>query len=135
MTVSCSRSSTVRSGCAWDRSADKVLAAWHGAVGSAARAGLNVIADDVVLTEDEWRGWQAELDGIDAHWVRVQIALDVLDAREQARGNRMHGQARSQYEDVYRYPVYDAEADTGILEPDAAADAVLAGWRARTFLE
>jgi chloramphenicol 3-O phosphotransferase len=38
----------------------QVLAAWRGAVGSAARAGLNVIADDVVLTEEDWQGWQAE---------------------------------------------------------------------------
>ena len=63
----------------------RVLVAWRGAVGSAARAGLNVIADDVVLTEDEWRGWQDELADVDAHWVRVQIALDVLEARERER--------------------------------------------------
>jgi chloramphenicol 3-O phosphotransferase len=110
----------------------RVLVAWRGAVGSAARAGLNVIADDVVLTEEEWRGWQAELDGLDTHWVRVQIALDVLEAREQARSNRMLGHARSQYEDVYRYPTYDSEVDTGTLDPDAAAAVVLASWRAGT---
>lgn len=109
----------------------QVLAAWRGAVGSAARAGLNVIADDVVLTDEEWRGWQAELDGLDTHWVRVQIALDVLEVREQARADRMPGHARAQYEDSYRYPTYDAEVDTGTLDPDAAAVAVLAGWRAR----
>jgi chloramphenicol 3-O phosphotransferase len=110
----------------------RVLVAWRGAVGSAARAGLNVIADDGVLTKDEWLGWQAELDGLDAHWVRVQIALDVLEEREQARSDRMPGHARAQYEDSYRYPTYDAEVDTGTLDPDAAAASVLAGWRART---
>ncbi len=109
----------------------QVLAAWRGAVGSAARAGLNVIADDVLLTDEEWQGWQAELDGLDTHWVRVHIDLDVLEAREQARGNRMAGQARSQYDVVYRHATYDAAVDTGTLDPDAAAAAVLAGWRAR----
>jgi chloramphenicol 3-O phosphotransferase len=109
----------------------QVLAAWRGAVGSAARAGLNVIADDVVLTEEEWRGWQIELDGIDVHWVRVQIALDVLEARELTRGDRMAGHARAQYEDSYRYPIYDAEVDTGTLDADTAAAAVLRGWHAR----
>ena len=109
----------------------QVLVAWRGAVGCAARAGLNVIADDVTLTEDEWRGWQAELDGIDTHWVRVQIALERLEARERARSDRMPGHARSQYEDAYRWPVYDAEVDTGTLDPEAAAAAVLSGWRAR----
>jgi chloramphenicol 3-O phosphotransferase len=109
----------------------RVLVAWRGAVGSAARAGLNVIADDVTLTEEEWLGWQAELAGIDVHWVRVHIALDVLEARERARSDRMPGHARAQYEAAYRYPAHDAEVDTGTLAPDAAAAAVLAGWRAR----
>jgi chloramphenicol 3-O phosphotransferase len=108
-----------------------VLAAWRGAVGAAARAGLNVIADEVMLTAEEWRAWQDELAGIDVHWVRVQIALDVLEAREANRPDRMPGHARAQYEDAYRHPAYDAEVDTGALDPDAAAAAVLAGWRDR----
>ena len=58
-------------------------------------------------------------------------ALDILEAREQARTDRMPGHARAQYDDSYRYPMYDAEVDTGILDPDAAAAAVIAGWRAR----
>ena len=109
----------------------QVLAAWRGAVGSAVRAGLNVIADDVILTAEEWLGWQTELDGVDAHWVRVQVSLDVLEEREVARGDRMRGQGRSQYTDSYRHPVYDAEVDTDCLDPDEAAAAVLEGWRRR----
>ncbi len=110
----------------------RVLAAWRGAVASVARAGLNVIADDVVLTEDEWRGWQADLDGVDAHWVRIQIALDLIEARERSRGDRMPGHARSQYADAYRYPTYDSEVDTGALTPEQAAAAILASWRQRS---
>ena len=82
-------------------------------------------------THDDWRGWQIELAGLDAHWVRVQIDLDLLEAREQARSDRMPGHARSQYHDAYRHPSYDAEVDTGVLDPDAAAAAVLQGWRSR----
>jgi chloramphenicol 3-O phosphotransferase len=108
-----------------------VLAAWRGAVASAARAGLNVIADDVVLTEDDWTGWLTDLDGVDTHWVRVHVDLDLIEAREHARGDRIPGQARAQYEDAYRHPAYDAMVDTGALDPDAAAATVLADWRAR----
>ena len=108
------------------------LAAWRGAVGCAARAGLNVIADEVVLTPEDWRAWQVELDGVDVHWVGVQAAPEVLATREQARRNRLPGQARAQYEAAYRYPTYDTEVDTGELDPDAAATAILAAWRART---
>ncbi len=110
----------------------RVLYAWRGAVGAAVRAGLNVIADEVVLTEEDWQGWQSELDGLDAHWVRVQIDLDVLDERERARPEaRLPGHARSQHAVVHRHPTDDAEVDTGVLDPDAAAAAVIADWRAR----
>jgi len=110
----------------------RVLYAWRGAVGAAVRAGLNVIADEVVLTEEDWQGWQTELDGLDPHWVRVDIALDVLEERERSRPDpRLPGHARSQHAVVHVHPTYDAEVDTGLLDPDAAASAVLADWRAR----
>jgi chloramphenicol 3-O phosphotransferase len=109
----------------------RMLAAWRGGVGSAARAGLNVIADDVQLTEEEWRAWRAELRGIDCHWVRVAIDVDILEERERQRGDRTPGQARAQYEAAYRFPAFDAEVDTGRLSPDDGAAAVLAGWRRR----
>ena len=111
--------------------ARQVLAAWRAGVGSAARAGLNIIADDVQLTEEEWRGWQAELEGLESHWVRVDIDLAILEAREQARGDRTPGQGRSQYEAAYRFASFDAAVDTGELAPDDAAAAVLDGWRRR----
>jgi chloramphenicol 3-O-phosphotransferase len=46
----------------------------------------------------------------------------------------MPGHARSQYDEVYRYPAYDAEVDTGTLDPGAAAAAVLVGWRSRRLI-
>jgi len=110
----------------------QVLYAWRGAVSAAVRAGLNVIADEVVLTEEDWRGWQTELDGLDTHWVRVDIALDVLEERERARPDARHpGHGRSQLGVVHVHPTYDAAVDTGVLDPDAAASAVMAGWRGR----
>ncbi len=42
------------------------------------------------------------------------------------------GHARSQYLQAYRYPTYDAHVVTGVLDPDEAAAAVCADWRART---
>ncbi len=89
-------------------------------------------SDEVVLTEEDWQGRQSELDGLDPHWVRVQIDLDVLDERERARPEaRLPGHPRSQHAVVHRHPTYDAEVDTGVLDPDAAAAAVIADWRAR----
>ena len=62
-----------------------MIAAYRGAVGSAARAGLNVIVDEVLLSEEDWEAWKEELRGLDPFWVRVDLALDLVEARERDR--------------------------------------------------
>lgn len=69
--------------------------------------------------------------GLDVTWVRVRIDLDVLEAREEARADRVLGMARWQYDKVHRHPTYDVTVDTGALDPDAAADVVCAALRSR----
>jgi len=110
----------------------RMLAAWRGTVAAVAHAGLDVIVDEVVLSEVDWQGWQTELAGLDAHWVRVHARLDQLEERERSRPDfRVLGQARAQHDAVHRHPTYDAQVDTGALNPDVAASAVITGWRAR----
>ena len=104
----------------------RAMAAYRGWVASAARAGLNVIVDEVLLSEEDWIAWQTELRGLDVLWVRVECALDVLEARELARGDRPPGLARSQFDLVHRHPTYGVVADTGVVEPEAAEELVLA---------
>ena len=106
-----------------------MIAAYRGAVGCAARAGLNVIVDEVLLSEEDWAAWTAELRGLEAFWVRVDLELALVEARERDRGDRVIGMARAQYDVVHRYAVYDARVDTGTMDADAAADAVLAAAR------
>ena len=108
----------------------QVLAAYRAAVGGAARAGLNVIVDEVLLSEEDWTAWQAELAGIDARWVAVEADVDVTEQRERDRGDRMVGIARSQHAVVHRHPDYVTRVDTGVLDAGAAADAVLRAIRA-----
>lgn len=103
-----------------------MIAAYRGAVASAARAGLNVLVDEVLLSEEDWVGWTDDLQGIDVFWVAVEPALAVLEARERDRGDRVIGMARAQYPVVHQFPAYDARVDTGALDPEAAADAVIA---------
>ncbi len=103
----------------------RTLAAYRAWVSAAARTGLNVIVDEVLLDESDWIGWQDELDGLDVIWICVDIALEALEARERARGDRMIGLARSQYDLVHRFPDYGLRVDTDLLDADTAADAVL----------
>jgi chloramphenicol 3-O phosphotransferase len=102
-----------------------ILAAYRGAVAAAAHAGLDVIVDEVTMLQSEWDDWQVRLDGVDTTWVRVDLALEELDARERARGDRTIGHARFQYDIVHRFATYDLTVDTGTLAPDAAAEAVV----------
>jgi chloramphenicol 3-O phosphotransferase len=104
----------------------QALAAYRASVGGAARAGLNVIVDEVLLSEEDWDGWRVELAGLDVLWVRVDIALAALEAREHARRDRMLGLARSQYDIVHRFPDYAVTVDTGVLSAEEAAAVILA---------
>ena len=104
----------------------QLIAAYRGAVGSAARAGLNVIVDEVLLSEEDWEAWKVELAGLDPFWVRVELVLDLVEARERDRGNRVIGMARAQYGVVHRHATYDLVVDTATMDPKTAADAILA---------
>jgi chloramphenicol 3-O phosphotransferase len=59
----------------------------------------------------------------------VRIDIDVLEARELARKDRVVGMARWQYPLVHRFAGYDLEVDTGVLDAPSAADAVFAAAR------
>lgn len=106
--------------------ARKALAAYRASVSGAARAGLDVIVDEVVLNDEDWADWEQELVGLDVLWVRVDLDLATVEQRERARTDRIIGLARSQYDVVHRHPTYDVVVDTGALSPDEAAAVVLA---------
>ena len=110
---------------------DTMLRAYRDSVGAMARAGLNMIVDDVQLRPVEWEMWQHALDGLEVTWVKVRIDLEILEAREDARADRVIGMARWQYDQVHRFLDYDVVIDTGVLDPDAAADALVSALAAR----
>jgi chloramphenicol 3-O-phosphotransferase len=56
----------------------------------------------------------------------VDCPLDVCEARELTRGDRLIGLARSEATVVHRHPHYIASVDTSALTPDEAASITLA---------
>lgn len=95
------------------------------AIAAMAGQGNNLIVDDVMLggEMDEYR---ALLSGFDLFRVGVLAPLDVLEARENQRGDRLHGLARWQYERVHRGIAYDLEVDTSLLSPVECAERIKA---------
>jgi chloramphenicol 3-O phosphotransferase len=99
----------------------RVLSAYRHAIAEIARAGLNVVVDDVMIEHDEWAEWQAVLAGLAVVYVGVRCDVDVAVRRETDRGDRARGLARGQAETVHRHAVYDFEVDTTTESADALA--------------
>jgi len=79
-----------------------------------------VIVDDVLL-ENEMADYAALLAGFTFRTVGVFAPLDVLEARERERGDRLIGLARWQYDRVYQGKRYDLELDTSSSTPSECA--------------
>ncbi len=94
-------------------------------VAALAAAGNHLIVDDV-NTGEEWREYAALLSGQTVHRVGVLCPLDVLEARERARGDRLIGLARWQFDRVHAGRDYDLTVDTARASPAACAETIRA---------
>ena len=94
----------------------RALRGMRHAIAAMAAQGNNLIVDDVML-ENERQEYEALLSGFETFFVGVFAPLDVLEARERQRGDRMIGLARWQYDRVHRGKKYDLEIDSGSLNP------------------
>jgi chloramphenicol 3-O phosphotransferase len=98
----------------------RLAAGMRAAVAAAARAGNDVIADDALLD----RGWLAEwaeaLAGLETLFVAVVVPLEVLEARERRRGDRILGESRAQVDVVHAGLIYDIQLD-GTAGPERSA--------------
>jgi len=97
------------------------LRAHQHAAAAMAKSGLDIILDEVILSKDLWAHWQAALADMDVFWVGVHCDGEELERREIARGDRVHGQARGQYDIVHKYATYDVAVDTTKQTPEACA--------------
>jgi len=96
--------------------ARRALRGMRHAVAAMAAQGNNLIIDEVMLN-GEMADYTALLSAFELFLVGVFAPLDVLEARERERGDRMIGLARWQYERVHKGKAYDFEVDTGSATP------------------
>ncbi|PVC92062.1 chloramphenicol phosphotransferase CPT [Streptomyces sp. CS014] len=105
----------------------RLESAWREGVAATARAGANVIIDDVFLggpaSQEPWR---KALAGLDVLWVGVRCESGVAEAREIARGDRPKGMAAAQADKVHEGVSYDVEVDTTHMEFLACARTIAA---------
>lgn len=90
------------------------------AIAALAARGNDLIVDDVMLA-DEPSEYCRLLAPYQVYWVGILASLEVLEARERSRGDRLIGLARWQFNRVHAGRRYDLEIDTDRLSVVAAA--------------
>lgn len=106
--------------------AESLFAAGRQVAATWARAGCNVLVDEVTLSEPGVNDWRSALAGLDVMWVAVHCDPDVNDAREASRGDRHVGLARVQRRTVHAFAHYDLELDATHTSAGELADRLIA---------
>lgn len=99
----------------------RLFSSMHHVIAKLSRAGLNVVADHV-LVEPAWvRECAILFADLPAYLIGIRCPLDILEERERERKDRTLGQARVQFERVHAHAAYDLEVDTSQLSPEECA--------------
>jgi len=102
---------------------ERLLRGMRRAVAALAAAGNDLIVDEVML-DGELDDYRELLKDFDLSVVGIFASLDVLEARERQRGDRMIGLARWQYDRVHKGRAYDFTIDTTGTTPRECAAAI-----------
>ena len=99
------------------------------ALAAFARAGNDVLVDDVFIDSAWLDEWRDELIDVESLLVGVLAPAHVLEERERARRNRIAGEARAQIGVIHRGIEYDLTVDTSRQSPEECAQSILAALR------
>ncbi len=96
------------------------MRAFRASIAAMATEGIDLIVDDVIFGP-EWAEYDRLLAAHRVAKVGILCPLDILEAREAARGDRAIGLARGQWHRIDHSAPYDLTLDTSTLTPDQAA--------------
>ena len=92
---------------------EKVAYAMNSAITAYAKNGCNVIVDYIAYDQKWLKDLESKCSEFTTYYVAVEIPLDVLEQREDARGTSPKGHARSHYFNVYGDKKYDLVVNSG----------------------
>jgi chloramphenicol 3-O phosphotransferase len=101
------------------------------AIAVLAEEGLNVIVDDVIYDQRVLRAAVQILPSQQVFFIGVRCPLEVAEAREQARGLREKGGARTFFNLVHEHGIYDLEVDSAKYRPMECAMLIKEGLQAK----
>ena len=97
---------------------ERLMSGMRAAIAALAAEGNNLIVDDVLLAEaGSLLDYHRRLADFDLMTVAVHASLEVLEAREKARGDRLIGLARWQYQRLNAGAAHDLLVDTTRATP------------------
>ncbi len=99
----------------------KMIAGIHRTFAAFAQTGNNIIVDYILYDRDWLQDLVTVLKDYKVYFIGVHAPLEIIEAREQQRGNRLLGHARSHYDTVHKGLIYDLEIDSSQITPAAAA--------------
>lgn len=103
---------------------DKVAYGMNSAIAAYAQNGSNVIVDYIAYKKEWLDDLRTKLRAIKTHYVQVQVPLEVLEAREAARGTSPKGHARSHVNTVFWNMTYDLKVDGGVMSAHEIAQTI-----------
>ena len=107
----------------------RALRGMRHAVAAMAEQGNNLIVDDVMIEAGQAQEYRDLLHFCDLYLVGLVAPLEVLEARERARGDREIGLARGQVGLVHRGLLYDLEVNTAAATPAECARRICDAFR------
>ncbi len=101
---------------------ERVLQGMRRAIAAFARAGNNVIIDDLLFKPTYLDDYARALSGIPTWLIGIRCSLEVVNDRESRRSGRFPGTAASHFDAVHAHRAgYDLEVDTSDASPKACA--------------
>ena len=116
----------------WSAMRPAVFDGFHRCLPALAEAGNNLIVDHIIENETWMSDLLKHLAELDVFFVGLHCPLDELERRELERGNRRAGEARTDYQQIHRFPEYDLEIDSMKANQDNVSTLIDA-WKSRSF--
>jgi len=107
------------------------IAGMYHAIAVLAKEGLNVIVDDVIYDQRVLKIAVQALPAQQVFFVGIRCPLEVAERREQARGRRAKGGAKTFFNLVHVHGIYDLEVDTASHSPMECAMQIKRGLQAK----
>jgi chloramphenicol 3-O phosphotransferase len=103
----------------------RLIDAMPSAVRALVEGGNSVMFDDVLHDPAMYETRKRAFAGLDVFAVGVTCDLEVLEARERTRGDRVIGRARGLVQVVHSFCSYDVVVDTGTTDVDGCVAQIL----------